>query len=229
MGFKCEICGESNLVKKDGLFVCESCGTKYTYEEVKKIISNNGSNEDANNQNNNEINVNEKMVTIQSNDKNNNDSHNVDIDVNNDKSANKDDAIMFKSSFIFSEDDYRALNDCIMDINGSNRKGKGALIVSFIFNIIIFTALAIGLSISTGSFVFLVFIIFGIIIPIIGMLLGRGIKEKKINEYYDNIKKNVDGKPIHNYEFYEDHFVFTFNNSQSCLKYSNVAHIVLLD
>ena len=34
----CEMCGSTNVVKKDGLFVCQSCGTKYSPEEAKKIM-----------------------------------------------------------------------------------------------------------------------------------------------------------------------------------------------
>ena len=35
----CELCGSTNFVKKDGLFVCESCGTKYTVEEAKALMA----------------------------------------------------------------------------------------------------------------------------------------------------------------------------------------------
>ena len=35
---KCEICGSSELTKKDGMFVCDYCGTKYTVEEAKKML-----------------------------------------------------------------------------------------------------------------------------------------------------------------------------------------------
>ncbi len=34
----CEMCGSNDLIKKDGLFVCENCGTKYTLEEAKKMM-----------------------------------------------------------------------------------------------------------------------------------------------------------------------------------------------
>lgn len=34
----CEMCGGSDLVKKDGLFECQSCRTKYTVEEAKKMM-----------------------------------------------------------------------------------------------------------------------------------------------------------------------------------------------
>ena len=34
----CEMCGSTNVVKEDGLFVCQSCGTKYSVEEAKKIM-----------------------------------------------------------------------------------------------------------------------------------------------------------------------------------------------
>ena len=33
----CEICGSSDFVKQDNMFVCQSCGMKYTAEEVKKL------------------------------------------------------------------------------------------------------------------------------------------------------------------------------------------------
>ena len=35
----CEMCGSTNLVKEDGVFVCKSCGTKYSLEEAKKIMA----------------------------------------------------------------------------------------------------------------------------------------------------------------------------------------------
>ena len=28
--FVCEMCGSNNLIKQDGFFVCQSCGTKHT-------------------------------------------------------------------------------------------------------------------------------------------------------------------------------------------------------
>ena len=34
----CEICGSSDLVKQDGVFVCQSCGAKYSVEEAKKFM-----------------------------------------------------------------------------------------------------------------------------------------------------------------------------------------------
>ena len=34
----CEMCGSTNLVKQDGLFVCQSCGCKYSVEEAKKMM-----------------------------------------------------------------------------------------------------------------------------------------------------------------------------------------------
>ena len=33
---QCEMCGSQDLVKDGGVFVCQSCGTKYTVEEAKK-------------------------------------------------------------------------------------------------------------------------------------------------------------------------------------------------
>ncbi|MBQ8428735.1 MAG: hypothetical protein IJX30_01400 [Clostridia bacterium] len=35
---KCEMCGSVDLVKQDGLFVCQYCGTKYSLEEAKKMM-----------------------------------------------------------------------------------------------------------------------------------------------------------------------------------------------
>lgn len=34
----CEICGSTDLVKQDGFFVCQTCGTKYSVEEAKKMM-----------------------------------------------------------------------------------------------------------------------------------------------------------------------------------------------
>lgn len=34
----CEMCGGTDLIKKDGIFECQSCGTKYSVEEAKKMM-----------------------------------------------------------------------------------------------------------------------------------------------------------------------------------------------
>ena len=34
----CEMCGSTELLKKDGVFECQNCGTKYTVEEAKKMM-----------------------------------------------------------------------------------------------------------------------------------------------------------------------------------------------
>lgn len=34
----CEMCGSTDLMKQDGVFVCQSCGTKYSVEEARKIM-----------------------------------------------------------------------------------------------------------------------------------------------------------------------------------------------
>lgn len=34
----CEMCGGTDLVKQEGLFVCQSCGCKYTVEEARKMM-----------------------------------------------------------------------------------------------------------------------------------------------------------------------------------------------
>jgi len=34
----CEMCGSTDLLKQDGVFVCQTCGTKYSLEEAKKMM-----------------------------------------------------------------------------------------------------------------------------------------------------------------------------------------------
>lgn len=34
----CELCGSNDLVKQDGFFACQHCGTKYSIEEARKMI-----------------------------------------------------------------------------------------------------------------------------------------------------------------------------------------------
>ena len=34
----CEMCGGTDLIKQDGVFVCQSCGTKYSVDEAKKMM-----------------------------------------------------------------------------------------------------------------------------------------------------------------------------------------------
>ncbi len=34
----CEMCGSNELVKQNGMFICQSCGTKYSVEEAKKMM-----------------------------------------------------------------------------------------------------------------------------------------------------------------------------------------------
>ena len=34
----CEMCGGTDLIKQDGIFVCQNCGTKYSVEEAKKMM-----------------------------------------------------------------------------------------------------------------------------------------------------------------------------------------------
>lgn len=34
----CEMCGGTDLIKQDGVFVCQTCGTKYSVEEAKKMM-----------------------------------------------------------------------------------------------------------------------------------------------------------------------------------------------
>lgn len=35
---KCEMCGSNDLLKQDGFYLCQSCGTKYSPEEAKKLL-----------------------------------------------------------------------------------------------------------------------------------------------------------------------------------------------
>ena len=35
----CEMCGSTDLMKQDGVFVCQVCGTKYTLEEAKRAMA----------------------------------------------------------------------------------------------------------------------------------------------------------------------------------------------
>ena len=34
----CEMCGSTNLIKHEGVFECQSCGTKYSVEEAKRMM-----------------------------------------------------------------------------------------------------------------------------------------------------------------------------------------------
>ncbi len=34
----CEMCGSIDLLKQDGVFICQTCGTKYSVEEAKKLM-----------------------------------------------------------------------------------------------------------------------------------------------------------------------------------------------
>ena len=34
----CEMCGSHDLLKHDGVFVCQTCGTKYSVEEARKMM-----------------------------------------------------------------------------------------------------------------------------------------------------------------------------------------------
>ena len=35
---RCELCGSNNLVKQNGVYVCQYCGTQYTIEEAKNLL-----------------------------------------------------------------------------------------------------------------------------------------------------------------------------------------------
>lgn len=34
----CEMCGSNDLIKQDGVFICQCCGTKYSVEEARKML-----------------------------------------------------------------------------------------------------------------------------------------------------------------------------------------------
>lgn len=34
----CEVCGSNGLIKEDGYFICQYCGTKYSLEDAKKMM-----------------------------------------------------------------------------------------------------------------------------------------------------------------------------------------------
>ena len=36
---ECEVCGSSDIIKDNGVFVCQVCGCKYTLEEVRKLMT----------------------------------------------------------------------------------------------------------------------------------------------------------------------------------------------
>lgn len=36
--FTCEMCGSTDLMKQDGVFVCQSCGCKYSVEEARRMM-----------------------------------------------------------------------------------------------------------------------------------------------------------------------------------------------
>ena len=34
----CQMCGSTDLMKQNGVFVCQTCGMKYSVEEAKKMM-----------------------------------------------------------------------------------------------------------------------------------------------------------------------------------------------
>jgi tetratricopeptide (TPR) repeat protein len=34
----CEMCGSTEIIKQDGMYICQTCGTKYSVEEAKKMM-----------------------------------------------------------------------------------------------------------------------------------------------------------------------------------------------
>ncbi len=39
MNIKCEVCGSSDIVKHSGMFICQSCGMKYSLDEIKTMLA----------------------------------------------------------------------------------------------------------------------------------------------------------------------------------------------
>ena len=35
---KCEMCGSNDIIKQDGVYVCQYCGAKYSVDEAKKLM-----------------------------------------------------------------------------------------------------------------------------------------------------------------------------------------------
>ena len=35
---KCEMCGSNNIMKENGIYICQYCGTKYSPDEAKKLM-----------------------------------------------------------------------------------------------------------------------------------------------------------------------------------------------
>ena len=34
----CEMCGSQEIIKQDGMYICQHCGTKYSIDEARKLI-----------------------------------------------------------------------------------------------------------------------------------------------------------------------------------------------
>lgn len=34
----CEMCGSTDMVKQDGVFICQTCGCKYSIDEARKMM-----------------------------------------------------------------------------------------------------------------------------------------------------------------------------------------------
>lgn len=53
----CEVCGSCDLMKQGSVFICRSCGCKYSLEEVRKMLDNNKTFTDSANQDEQKINT----------------------------------------------------------------------------------------------------------------------------------------------------------------------------
>lgn len=48
--FVCEICGSTDIVKKDSNFVCQKCGMKYTADEIRRMMTDTTDEQERNNE-----------------------------------------------------------------------------------------------------------------------------------------------------------------------------------
>ncbi len=35
---RCEMCGSMDLIKQDGVFMCQNCGMRYSLEDARKMM-----------------------------------------------------------------------------------------------------------------------------------------------------------------------------------------------
>lgn len=62
MSLVCEVCGSNDLVKQDGVFVCQVCGSKYSIDEVRKMLDGSAVEKAATDQTNPQVQVMNLMI-----------------------------------------------------------------------------------------------------------------------------------------------------------------------